>query len=136
MISNETIFITGGAGFIGATLAARLIASNKITVFDNFARNALQASGLMGHKNLTIINIVFLPLNLVAGIGGMSEFTMWTTGIDWRVSYTILLVAMLLIGWVTAFLLGRMGFPQQGTRKRVHRRKSPLRQRPSGAKNE
>ena len=26
-------------------------------------------------KHLTVINVVFLPLNLVAGIGGMSEYT-------------------------------------------------------------
>jgi UDP-glucose 4-epimerase len=56
MISHETVFITGGAGFIGATLAARLIEDNNIIVFDNFARNSLQTSGLMGHKNLRIIN--------------------------------------------------------------------------------
>lgn len=56
MISNETIFITGGAGFIGATLAGRLIESNKIVVFDNFARDSLKTTGLMGHKNLTVIN--------------------------------------------------------------------------------
>lgn len=56
MISNETIFITGGAGFIGATLAGKLIDSNKIVVFDNFARNSLQTTGLMGHPNLTVVN--------------------------------------------------------------------------------
>lgn len=56
MISDETIFITGGAGFIGATLAGRLIESNKIVVFDNFARDSIKTTGLVGHKNLTIIN--------------------------------------------------------------------------------
>ena len=30
-------------------------------------------------KNLTLINIVFLPLNLIASIGGMSEWSMMTT---------------------------------------------------------
>ena len=29
-------------------------------------------------RNLTLINVVFLPLNLIAGIGGMSEFAMMT----------------------------------------------------------
>src|SRR5579872_6026738 len=55
MISDETIFITGGAGFIGSTLAGRLIESNRIVVFDNFARNALEASGLVGHPNLIVV---------------------------------------------------------------------------------
>ena len=31
-------------------------------------------------KNLTLINIVFLPLNLIASIGGMSEWSMMTQG--------------------------------------------------------
>ena len=57
-------------------------------------------------KNLTVINIVFLPLNLVASIGGMSEFSMMTAGIHWAVSYGAFLMAMLLLGgliwsWLT-----------------------------------
>lgn len=41
MLSGKRIFITGGAGFIGATLARRLIGDNDIVAFDNFARNSL-----------------------------------------------------------------------------------------------
>ncbi|HVZ81160.1 MAG TPA: magnesium transporter CorA family protein [bacterium] len=51
-------------------------------------------------KNLTVISIVFLPLNLVAGIGGMSEFSQWTHGVDWRISYGLVLLAMWIGGWV------------------------------------
>lgn len=61
-------------------------------------------------RNLTLINIVFLPLNLIAGIGGMSEFTMMTEGIDWRISYSLFSVALLLIGGLTAFVLKKVGF--------------------------
>jgi magnesium transporter len=59
-------------------------------------------------KNLTIINVVFLPLNLIASIGGMSEYSMMTQGLDWRVSYVIFLVAMVAIGLITAVLLRRV----------------------------
>lgn len=52
-------------------------------------------------KNLTLINIVFLPLNLIASIGGMSEWSMMTDGMDWRLSYGLFSVGMLLIGWIT-----------------------------------
>lgn len=52
-------------------------------------------------KNLTLINIVFLPLNLIASIGGMSEWSMMTTGIDWRVSYALFSLAMVVLGWGT-----------------------------------
>lgn len=61
-------------------------------------------------RNLTLINIVFLPLNLIAGIGGMSEFTMMTEGIDWRISYTLFSFALLIIGGLTAFVLKKIGF--------------------------
>lgn len=50
-------------------------------------------------KNLTLINIVFLPLNLIAGIGGMSEWSMMTQGLDWRLSYTLFCIGMAVFGW-------------------------------------
>jgi magnesium transporter len=52
-------------------------------------------------KNLTLINIVFLPLNLIAGIGGMSEWSMMTKGTDWRISYGLFCLAMVIFGWGT-----------------------------------
>ena len=50
-------------------------------------------------KNLTLINIVFLPLNLIASIGGMSEWSMMTAGFDWRLSYVLFCLAMVAFGW-------------------------------------
>ena len=49
-------------------------------------------------RNLTLINVVFLPLNVLAGIGGMSEFSMMTQGVDWRVAYTLFLGGLSAIG--------------------------------------
>ncbi|MDQ6418341.1 NAD-dependent epimerase/dehydratase family protein [Paenibacillus sp. LHD-117] len=54
-IQGETIFVTGGAGFIGSTLIGRLLDSNRVTVYDNFARNALQEKSYNGHPNLTVV---------------------------------------------------------------------------------
>ncbi len=60
-------------------------------------------------RNLTLINVVFLPLNLIAGIGGMSEFSMMTTGVPWVVSYATLLLTMIAVGWFTwKFLLKKL----------------------------
>jgi magnesium transporter len=59
-------------------------------------------------KNLTIINVVFLPLNLIASIGGMSEYTQMTHGLGWRLSYLLFFVAMGVIGLLTAWLLRRV----------------------------
>jgi nucleoside-diphosphate-sugar epimerase len=47
--------ITGGAGFIGTALARRLIANNRVRIFDNLRRNALQKSGLDKHENLELV---------------------------------------------------------------------------------
>ena len=50
-------------------------------------------------KKLTLINVIFLPLNLIASIGGMSEFSMMTQGVDWRISYSLFGISMLVLGW-------------------------------------
>lgn len=59
-------------------------------------------------KKLTIINVIFLPLNLLASIGGMSEFSMMTSGMPWQISYSLFGLVMLGIGWLTSILLNRV----------------------------
>ena len=56
-------------------------------------------------KRLTVLSVVFMPLNVLAGIGGMSEFTMMTQGVPWPVSYSLFTVALVVIAWVTYRLL-------------------------------
>jgi len=56
-------------------------------------------------KRLTVLSVVFMPLNVLAGIGGMSEFTMMTQGIPWPVSYSLFTMALVVIAWVTYRLL-------------------------------
>jgi len=55
MITNKTIFITGGAGFIANTLIRHYIEKNKIVVYDNFHRDTLTGSGLSDHPNMKIV---------------------------------------------------------------------------------
>ena len=55
MLTNKKIFLTGGAGFIGATLIGSLIERNKICVFDNLARNTLSGTPYAHHPNLTLV---------------------------------------------------------------------------------
>jgi UDP-glucose 4-epimerase len=55
MIENKTIFITGGAGFIGSSLIGRLIQKNKVVVYDNLVRNALKDREYRNHPNLSLI---------------------------------------------------------------------------------
>ncbi len=56
---------------------------------------------------LTVINIVFMPLNLIAGAGGMSEYSMMTKemGMEWPEAYAALAIGMTVIGILTYYLL-------------------------------
>jgi len=60
-------------------------------------------------KQLTIISIIFMPLNFMAGVGGMSEYSMMTQRIPWPVSYAIFTMAMVLVGWITYIALRYFG---------------------------
>ncbi|HEY6896984.1 MAG TPA: CorA family divalent cation transporter [Rhodocyclaceae bacterium] len=52
-------------------------------------------------SKLTTISVVFMPINILAGIGGMSEFSMMTQGIPWPLAYGSFTVGMSLVGWFT-----------------------------------
>lgn len=54
-IKNRTIFVTGGAGFIGSAIIERLVEHNRIVAYDNLTRNALRDKPCFGHPNLTLI---------------------------------------------------------------------------------
>jgi magnesium transporter len=69
-------------------------------------------------KNLTLINIIFLPLNLIAGIGGMSEYSMMTSGMGWGLAYALFTVGMILVGWATWILIVRATGPRPIRRRR------------------
>jgi magnesium transporter len=56
-------------------------------------------------RRLTFITTIFMPLTLLAGIGGMSEWSMMTGPQNWRVTYPAFLLAMAVIGFVNYYLL-------------------------------
>jgi nucleoside-diphosphate-sugar epimerase len=53
-LSGKKILITGGAGFIGTTLARRLVADNHVTAVDNLHRDALSGTDLVDHPNFEL----------------------------------------------------------------------------------
>ena len=54
-LTDRKIFITGGAGFIGSKLVERVIDRNKVVIYDNFARNAIESGRAWNHPNLEVI---------------------------------------------------------------------------------
>ena len=56
-------------------------------------------------RRLTIITTIFMPLTLLAGIGGMSEWSMMTGPENWRFTYPAFLLVMVVIGFGNYYLL-------------------------------
>ena len=56
-------------------------------------------------RRLTIITTVFMPLTLLSGIGGMSEWSMMTGPENWKIAYPAFLLAMTALGFVNYYLL-------------------------------
>jgi magnesium transporter len=56
-------------------------------------------------RRLTFITTIFMPLTLLAGIGGMSEWSMMTGPENWRIAYPLFLISMAVIGIASYYLL-------------------------------
>ena len=65
-LSGKKILITGGAGFIGTTLARRLVDANEIVALDNLHRDALSGTELTEHPNFSFVQGDVLDAELVA----------------------------------------------------------------------
>jgi magnesium transporter len=59
-------------------------------------------------NQLTVFGVVFTPINILAGMGGMSEFSMMTQGIPWPIAYGAFLLGAGLIGVTTFWVLKRL----------------------------
>ncbi len=77
-----------------------------LTMLNNqMAHTANQTN--MTVRRLTLITTIFMPLTLLAGIGGMSEWSMMTGPGNWRISYPLFIVGMVIIGIVNYYFLKR-----------------------------
>jgi magnesium transporter len=70
-------------------------------------------------KRLTVVSVVFMPLNVIAGIGGMSEFSGVTEGVPKWLSYSLFALGMVGIAFLTYWILKVF---MDGTSPRIKRR--------------
>jgi magnesium transporter len=59
-------------------------------------------------KRLTLIATICMPLTLLAGIGGMSEWTMMTGPENWKISYTLFLLGMVVLALIIYLVIKRV----------------------------
>lgn len=76
------------------------VLNNRMTVVANRTNRIV--------RRLTLINTIFMPLTLLAGIGGMSEWSMMTNPKNWRIAYPAFLALMAVVGCVSYFLLKKL----------------------------
>jgi magnesium transporter len=76
------------------------VLNNRMTVVANRTNRIV--------RRLTLINTIFMPLTLLAGIGGMSEWSMMTDPKNWKIAYPAFLLLMVVVGVGNYFLLKRL----------------------------
>jgi magnesium transporter len=81
-------------------------------IYSNILTGLMDARGSVVNNNLsmlmkklTVISVIFMPMNVLAGMGGMSEFSGWTQGIPPFLSYTLFLACMCLVGYLTYLVI-------------------------------
>jgi magnesium transporter len=76
------------------------VLNNRMTVVANRTNQIV--------RRLTLINTIFMPLTLLAGIGGMSEWSMMTGPQNWKIAYPVFLLLMVMLGIGNYLILKRL----------------------------
>ncbi|MFN8211676.1 MAG: magnesium transporter CorA family protein [Bacteroidales bacterium] len=77
------------------------------SLLNNIMTNASNQTNL-SVRRLTLIATIFMPLTLLASIGGMSEWSMMTGPDNWKISYPLFLAGMIIIGILSFMLIRRL----------------------------
>ncbi len=105
MISDATVVITGGAGFIGSSLAARLAPHNRVVLYDNMHRDAVAGTGLLDHPNVTLVRGDVLDAAALAPVVREADVVVHMAsiaGVDTVMRNPILTMRVALLGTVNA----------------------------------
>jgi magnesium transporter len=101
------------------------LAEIQSSILDNMIETHASISGnnlnvLM--KRLTVLSVVFMPLNLLAGIGGMSEWSTFTKALPPAISYSLAMAIMIVVGFITYKILGWTGLGEGSSQRNHHKR--------------
>ncbi len=94
--------------FFELTESYREIVSSLLEMHVSMMNNMLTKSANQTNlsvRRLTMISTIFMPLTLLAGIGGMSEWSMMTGSENWKISYPLFLMGMVIIGVLNYLLI-------------------------------
>jgi magnesium transporter len=99
------------AKFLELTETYREIVTSLMELYTSLLNNLMtKASNETNSsvRRLTLIATIFMPLTLLASIGGMSEWSMMTGPSNWKLAYPLFLLGMILIGIVNYWLIRRI----------------------------
>lgn len=98
--------------YFGMVEANREMEVNLINVNLSLINNKMALSANQTNKavrRLTLITTIFMPLTLIVGFFGMSEYTMMTQKYTWQIAYPILVAIMIVIGVANLSLIRWLG---------------------------
>lgn len=105
------------AKFFELTETYREIETSLMELYTSLISNEMNKMSVKTNKSmrrLTLIATICMPLTLLAGIGGMSEWTMMTGPENWKVSYPLFLLGMVVMAFITYFVIRRMERSETG----------------------
>jgi magnesium transporter len=99
------------AKFLELTETYREIVTSLMELYTSLLNNLMtKASNETNYsvRRLTLIATIFMPLTLLASIGGMSEWSMMTGPSNWKIAYPLFLLGMVVIGVINYWLIRRI----------------------------
>jgi magnesium transporter len=99
------------AKFLELTETYREIVTSLMELYTSLLNNLMTKASNetnISVRRLTLITTIFMPLTLLASIGGMSEWSMMTGASNWRTAYPLFLFGMVIIGISNYWLIRRM----------------------------
>jgi magnesium transporter len=99
------------AKFLELTENYREIVTSLMELYTSLLNNIMTKASNQTNssvRRLTLIATIFMPLTLLASIGGMSEWSMMTGPENWKLAYPMFLMGMIVLGLFSYILIRRI----------------------------